>query len=100
MGLRTVFVARNQRARCAALRDGVLQCGRCLGWPTRTAIAFTEQLARRPWKRCSPDQLEAVLDELHVLQAAFEVRKHGPATAMLAPALVPARPGGRRAPVG
>ncbi len=67
--------AQEQRA---ALRDGLLECGRLIGWPARTTIAFTERLARRPWKRCSPADLSAVLEELHSILWAFEVRRHAP----------------------
>ena len=97
MGCNRAFAARNERARCAALRDGVLQCGRQLGWPTHTAIVFTEQLARRPWKRCTPVQLAEVLDELHALLWSFEVRRGAPATALVAPALLRREKGGQRA---
>ena len=53
----------------AALRDDLLRCGRRLGWSAHTTIAFAEGLARRPWKRCSPDQLAAALDELRAVEA-------------------------------
>lgn len=68
--------AQEQRA---ALRDGLLECGRLIGWPTRTTIAFTERLARRPWKRCTPAELSAVLEELHSILRAVELRRHIPA---------------------
>src|SRR5688500_6072589 len=97
MGCNSTFAARDERVRGAALRDGVLQCGRRLGWPSRIAITFIEQLARRPWKRCTPEQLAAVLDELHTIQWALEVCKTGPVTAMLAPALLTVPRGDRHA---
>ena len=67
--------AQEQRA---ALRDGLLECGRLIGWPPRTTIAFTERLARRPWKRCTRAELSAVLEELHSILWAFEVRRNTP----------------------
>ena len=63
------------QAQRAALRDGVLACGRQMGWPTRTTIAFTERVARRPWKRCTRAELSAVLREFHSILFAFEVRQ-------------------------
>ena len=65
--------AQEQRA---ALRDGLLECGRLIGWPARTTIAFTERLARRPWKRCTRAELSTALEELHTILWAFEVRRH------------------------
>ncbi len=67
--------AQEQRA---ALRDGLLECGRLIGWPPRTTIAFTERLARRPWKRCTGAELSAVLEELHSILWAFDVRRTTP----------------------
>lgn len=67
--------AQEQRA---ALRDGLLECGRLIGWPARTTIAFTERLARRPWKRCTGAELSAVMEELHGILWAFEVRRNTP----------------------
>ena len=98
MGINSSFAARDARAQRAALRDGVLQCGRLLGWPTRTVIALTEQVARRPWKRCGRAELGDVLDQLHAVVWAYEVRKSGPPTSLLAPALVLPPKEGRRAP--
>src|SRR5436190_24114073 len=65
----------NEQAQRAALRDGVLACGRQMGWPARTTIAFTERVVRRPWKRCTRAELSAVLRELRSLLFAFEVRQ-------------------------
>ena len=83
------LTAQEQRA---ALRDGLLECGRLIGWPTRTTISFTERLARRPWKRCTRVELSAVLDELHRILLALELRRHrSPAACSLAGAYVRAR---------
>lgn len=68
----------DDRARCAALRDGLLRHGRLLGWRARTVIAFTEQLARRPWKRCGRAELSDVLEQLRAIRRAFAVREHAP----------------------
>jgi hypothetical protein len=75
MGIDRSLTICDEREQRAALRDRVLQYGHRLGWSTRTAIAFTEQLARRPWKRCTSGQLWTVLDELHALLGAWEVRQ-------------------------
>jgi hypothetical protein len=79
--------AQEQRA---ALRDGLLECGRLIGWPARTTIVFTERLARRPWKRCTRAELSAVLEELLRVLWAFEVRRKTP-TAPRCPALANGR---------
>lgn len=68
--------SRIEREQRAALRANVLQYGRMLGWPAHTAITFTERLARRPWKRCTGDQLMAVLDDLQAINQAFGHRRH------------------------
>jgi hypothetical protein len=79
----------------AALREGVLTCGRRLGWSTRTAIVFTERLTRRPWKRCTGPELASVLDELRAVARARAV-----ALALAALGAEPplGRYGGHRAP--
>ena len=64
----------SEREQRAELRADVLQYGRMLGWPAHTAITFTERLARRPWKRCTGDQLTAVLDDLQAIHQAFAER--------------------------
>ena len=78
MGLDPTVRAREERAQRAALRDGLLQCGRLLGWRARTVIVVTEQLARRPWKRCTRGELDEVLDELISVLRAFELRRNAP----------------------
>lgn len=70
MGTKSTLDMRDERAQRAALRETVLQYGRHIGWPTRSAIAFTERLTRRPWKRCTSDQLWTVLGELDALLGA------------------------------
>ncbi|GEM_PF-1687476 len=75
MGLDRAFATLDEQEQRAALRDALLDYGRLIGWPTRTTIAFTEQLARRPWKRCTRAQLSAVMEELHTILWAFEIRK-------------------------
>lgn len=57
----------DDRARRAVLRDRILASARLLGWPARTTIVFTEQLARRPWKRCRAAELVLVLEQLHAI---------------------------------
>ena len=78
MGLNRTFAMLDEQEQRAALRDGLLECGRLIGWPTRTTIAFTERLTRRPWKRCTRAELWAVLEELHSILRAFEIRRHTP----------------------
>ena len=73
----------------AALREGVLTCGRRLGWSTRTAIVFTERLTRRPWKRCTGPELASVLHELRAVARAL---------AALGAEPPPGGSGGHRAP--
>ena len=68
----------DDRARCAALRDGLLRYGRLLGWGARTVIVFTERLARRPWKRCGRAELADVLAQLRAVAGAFEARRLAP----------------------
>jgi hypothetical protein len=64
--------------RRAALRQNILQYGRLLRWPTRTSIAFVERATRRPWKRCTSDQLVDLAGELSTIhqlrqQASLDV---------------------------
>jgi len=68
----------DDRGQRAALRDGVLECGRLIGWATRTTIVFAERLARRPWKRCTPAELSWVLTELRSIRRAYAMRRHTP----------------------
>jgi len=68
----------DDRGQRAALRDGVLECGRLIGWATRTTIVFAERLARRPWKRCTPAELTAVLTELRTIRRAYAMRRRTP----------------------
>jgi hypothetical protein len=82
--------------RRAALRQNILQYGRLLGWPTRTAIAFVERATRRPWKRCTSDQLVELARELSTIhrlsqQASFDLMESS------APERVPGRSHVRRA---
>jgi hypothetical protein len=77
----------DDRAQRAALRDGVLECGRLIGWATRTTIVFAERLARRPWNRCTRVELSAVFGELRSILRAYELRRRTP----------PARPCAARA---
>jgi len=78
MGRDRAFATLDAPEQRAALRDALLAYGRLIGWPTRTTIAFTEQLARRPWKRCTRAQLSAVIEELRTIRWAFEIRKRSP----------------------
>lgn len=71
----------DEREQRAALRETVLQYGRQIGWPARTAIVFTERATRRPWKRCTAGQLRTVLDELDAILRArilSNPRRNGP----------------------
>lgn len=68
------LAARDERGERAALRDRILTYGRRIGWPAHTAIVFTEQLTRRPWKRCTCAELSAVVDELRTILSADEAR--------------------------
>ncbi len=70
MGTDRSLAACDERAQRAALRETVLQYGRQIGWPTRTAIVFTERATLRPWKRCTSGQLRTVLDELDAILRA------------------------------
>lgn len=76
MGRSPLLATHDEPSQRAALRDGVLEYGRLLGWPTRTTIAFAERLARRPWKRCTSRQLTPVLDELQAICRAVEARRN------------------------
>lgn len=93
MGLDRVFATLDEQEQRAALRDALLDYGRLIGWPARTTIVFTEQLVRRPWKRCTRAQLSAVLEELHTILRAFESRQQP----SLAPGGAVRANGGRRA---
>lgn len=62
-------------AQSAALRQAILQYGQRIGWSRHTAIAFAEGTARRPWKRCTSQQLAGVVSELQDLHQACEVRR-------------------------
>jgi hypothetical protein len=95
MGLDPTVRAREERAQRAALRDGLLQCGRLLGWRARTVIVLTEQLARRPWKRCTRGELDEVLDELLPVLLAFKLRDRAPLAAMADRGRPTATQGGR-----
>jgi len=75
MGLNHALATLDDRAQRAALRDGILECGRLIGWATRTTIVFTEGFTRRPWKRCTRLELSAVLDELRSIRRAYEIRR-------------------------
>ena len=68
----------DDRGQRAALRDGVLECGRLIGWATHTTIVFAERLARRPWKRCTPAELACVLTELRSIHRAYAMRRRLP----------------------
>ncbi len=64
----THVVVRRERGRAAGarrarLRDAVLRAGGRLGWNEREVVAFAEALVGRPWRRCGPRQLEAILGE-------------------------------------
>lgn len=81
MGTDRSLAACDERAQRAALRETVLQYGRQIGWPSRTAIVFTERATRRPWKRCTSGQLRTVLDELEAIlraRTAPDPRRNGP----------------------
>lgn len=82
MGRNPILATFDEQSQRAALRDGVLECGGLIGWPTRTTIAFAERLARRPWKRCTSSQLTTVLDELQAIHRAIEVRRNNSDTAV------------------
>ncbi len=78
MELNRFFDHAAEGERRAALRQNILQYGRLLGWPTRTAIAFVERATRRPWKRCTSDQLVELARELSTIhrlsqQASFDL---------------------------
>jgi hypothetical protein len=76
MGLNHALATLDGRGQRAALRDGVLESGRRIGWATRTTIVFTERFVRRPWKRCTGGDLSAVLEELQSILRAYEIRRH------------------------
>ena len=63
-------------AQKATLRDRVLAHGRRLGWSAHAVIAFTEQLTRHPWKRCSCAELATVLDEYRRLLGVDALARH------------------------
>lgn len=67
MELNRVFDHAAECERRAALRQNILQYGRLLRWPTRTSIAFVERATRRPWKRCTSDQLVELAGELSTI---------------------------------
>lgn len=92
-----LLTTRDEAQQRAALRAGVLEYGRVLRWSTRATIAFTEQLARRPWKRLTRDQLSAVAEELHAMVWAFEFRHHAPQPSLFDPAMAPLSPEDRHA---
>jgi hypothetical protein len=67
MGLSYHRARADERVERAALRANVLEYARLLGWPSRTAIAFAERAARRPWKRCRSDQLAVIVSDLSTI---------------------------------
>jgi hypothetical protein len=71
MGLSYNRVRTDERAERAALRQNVLEYARLLGWPSRTAIAFAERAARRPWKRCRSDQLANIVSDLSTIHVGL-----------------------------
>lgn len=75
MELNQAITPADERARCAALRETVLRYGHLIGWTRRAAIAFAEGVSRRPWKRCSSDQLAEVIGELRDVHQAFRARR-------------------------
>jgi len=74
MELRHNLDRQGEHGQRAELREHVLQYGRLLGWPSRTAIAFTERASRRPWKRCTSDQLSTVVGDLQTIHRALATR--------------------------
>ena len=90
MSLSRSLTTHDEARQRAALRAGALEYGRVLHWSTRTTIAFSEQLARRPWKRLTRDQLSTVVDELHGLVWAFEFRRQSPQPALFDAVTMPA----------
>jgi hypothetical protein len=78
MELNRVFDRAAECERRAALRQNILQYGRLLGWPTRTAIAFVERATRRPWKRCTSDQLVELARELSTIHRLSQQESFDP----------------------
>ena len=72
------------RAQRAALRETVLQYGRQIGWPARTAIVFTERATRRPWKRAALARIDlshrASLDQSRAGQGSAGVARDATTT--------------------
>jgi len=54
---------RDGRRRRAELRAAVLRLGGLLGWRSCEAITFAEAVTNRPWRRCSCEEFETVLEE-------------------------------------
>lgn len=73
MELKQTLSRDDEREQRAALRESILRYGHLIGWSGRATIAFAEGVSRRPWKRCTSDQLAAVAEELQ------DVYRAGPA---------------------
>lgn len=75
MELKRTFSNDNEREQRAALRESILRYGHLIGWSGRATISFAEGVSRRPWKRCTSDQLAAVVEELQDVYQANTVRQ-------------------------
>ncbi len=78
MELNRIIDHADERTCRAALRQNVLQYGRLLGWPARSAIAFVERATGRPWKRCTSEQLANLVDELATMHRLAELESTEP----------------------
>lgn len=67
--------ARDGRRRRAELRAAVLRLGRLLGWRPGEAIAFTEAVANRPWRRCGCAEFELALEEYWAIGRVIDEKR-------------------------
>lgn len=66
---------RDGRRRRAELRAAVLRLGGLLGWGSREAIAFTEAVTNRPWRRCGCSEFETVLEEYWAIGRVIQEKR-------------------------
>jgi hypothetical protein len=66
---------RDGRRRRAQLRAAVLRLGGLLGWGSSEAIAFTEAVTNRPWRRCGCSEFETVLEEYWAIGRVIEEKR-------------------------
>jgi hypothetical protein len=67
--------AKDGRRHRAQLRAAVLRLGGLLGWGSSQAIAFTEAVTNRPWRRCGCAEFETVLEEYWAIGRVIQEKR-------------------------